>query len=109
MTDSVKENAMPNKISNLRIIKIQSKGTRVAIASFIFEDKFYFGGVEIHAHPKGGYRLSYPVHETSTGNIHLCYPINKGVENHIEDVVTSAYEENFCNKAVNAFFEEEKV
>ena len=84
---------MEERVSGVQIIPVKPRDGLVAFASFIFDDKFYFGSIGIYTKPKGGYRLTYPTRKIADQSFSIFHPINKDIATEIENAVVEKFEQ----------------
>jgi len=84
---------MQNKLSEIQVIPIKPADGLVGFASVIFDNNFYLGGIGVYTRPSGGYRLTYPTRKSPSGSLNLFHPINRGIANQLEQIVTTKFEE----------------
>jgi len=84
---------MKATLSEIQITPIKAQDGLVGFASFVYDNRFYFGSIGIYTRPQGGYRLTYPTRKGMNGNFNIFHPINREVAEEIEEVIISKFED----------------
>jgi DNA-binding cell septation regulator SpoVG len=80
-------------ISEVQITPVKPKDGLVGFASFVYDGSFYLGSIGIYTRPQGGYRLTYPTRNGSSGSFNIFHPINKEIAQEVEKEVINRFEE----------------
>ena len=84
---------MKANISEVQITPVKAKDGLVGFASFVYNDDFYLGSIGIYTRPQGGYRLTYPTRNSSSGSFNIFHPINREIAEEVEKEVINRFEE----------------
>lgn len=84
---------MRNKLSEIQITPVKPIDGLVGFASVVFDENFYLGGIGVYTRPMGGYRLTYPIRKSHTGNLNVFHPINRSIADCLEQAVAERFEE----------------
>lgn len=88
------------EITNVKIFKAKKRGSVLAYANVILDNKFIIRGITLIENEKGRF-LSMPARKLRTGEKSyrdMCHPLNAEVRTELTDVVFNAYDEFIANE-----------
>ena len=80
-------------VSEVAVVPVKPQDGLVAFASLVLDGSLYLGSIGIFTRPAGGYRLVYPTRQVAGRKLNLFHPISNELGKHLEEVVTTKYEE----------------
>ena len=80
-----------SRISDVQVVPLKPQNGFVGLASVVFDNCLYLGGIGIYTRPAGGYRLTYPT--KNSGGTNIFHPINKLIADCLEQAVIAKFEE----------------
>ncbi len=84
---------MQNKLSEIQIVPIKPIDGLIGLASVVFDNSLYLGGIGVYTRPTGGYRLTYPTRRSPNGSLNIFHPINRSIAEYLEQAIVSKFEE----------------
>lgn len=88
------------EITNVKIFKAKKRGSVVAYANVILDNKFIIRGITLIENEKGRF-LSMPARRLRNGEKSyrdMCHPLNAEIRTELTDVVFNAYNEFIANE-----------